>query len=129
MEDDEEGIFDTVTWETANDGFNAEQDVRPQPTGPGFRQSTGEQSGEPSNPHDPKWEGYLIPNVKDPIKELQDTKDAYVSYLVVAQVSPQATLRDIPFLKDVVVIDGFATFYLSNTLSETKIPRFQILKR
>jgi len=43
-------------------------------------------SVEPPRPHDPKWEGYLITSLKDPVKELAETKDAYVSYLVSAKV-------------------------------------------
>lgn len=41
---------------------------------------------EGRDPHAPKWEGYLITSVKDPVKELAETKDAYVSYLVSAKV-------------------------------------------
>jgi len=81
---EDEDVFDSVTWESpaepAYDGSNAAT-----PSGPGFRQSTSE-SDEERGPHDPKWEGYLITSVKDPVKELAETKDAYVSYLVSAKV-------------------------------------------
>ena len=50
---------------------------------PGFRQTNDSESRDP---RDPKWEGFLIASVKDPVKELSDTKDAYVSYLVSAKV-------------------------------------------
>ena len=81
---DDEDVFDSVTWESpaapSNDavGYTV-------PSGPGYRQSTSE-SDEGRGPHDPKWEGYLITSVKDPVKELAETKDAYVSYLVSAKV-------------------------------------------
>ncbi len=77
---DDEDVFDSVTWETpAHPTYTSE----PPSTGPGFRQSTADSS---EGPHDPKWEGYLITSVKDPVKELAETKDAYVSYLVSANV-------------------------------------------
>ncbi|CAL1694964.1 unnamed protein product [Somion occarium] len=81
-EDDD--VFDSVTWESPS---APTYDAGPSaPTGPGFRQSTAE--SEPGHgPHDPKWEGYLITSVKDPVKELADTKDAYVSYLVSAKTN------------------------------------------
>ena len=81
-EDDD--VFDSVTWESpsAPTTYDAGPSIS---SGPGFRQSTDD--AEPGNgPHDPKWEGYLITTVKDPVKELADTKDAYVSYLVSAKV-------------------------------------------
>jgi sorting nexin-4 len=79
---EDEDVFDSVTWETetAAPAYEAEERT---PSGPGFRQSTSDNEG---GPHDPKWEGYLITNVKDPVKELAETKDAYVSYLVSAKV-------------------------------------------
>jgi hypothetical protein len=81
---DDDDVFDSVTWESPNtpaydieDNFTAK--------GPGFRQSTAD-SEDGRGPHDPKWEGYLVTSVKDPVKELSETKDAYVSYLVSAKV-------------------------------------------
>jgi sorting nexin-4 len=80
---DEEDVFDSVTWETpAAPSIHAATH-----SGPGFRQSTVD-SEEGQGPHDPKWEGYLITSVKDPVKELAETKDAYVSYSVSAKVRP-----------------------------------------
>lgn len=84
---DDEDVFDSVTWESpAAPTYDFEEVA---PTGPGFRQSTAESEG----PHDPKWEGYLITSVKDPVKELAETKDAYVSYLVQAKVRFPAECR------------------------------------
>ncbi|KAH9898236.1 lipid binding protein [Cubamyces lactineus] len=82
---DDEDVFDSVTWESpsapaAYEGASAGL------SGPGFRQSTAE-SEDGRDPHDPKWEGYLITSVKDPVKELAETKDAYVSYLVSAKTN------------------------------------------
>ena len=80
---DDEDVFDSVTWETPN-STNYDNDIAIVSTGPGFRQSTSESNEDPLRP---KWEGYLITSVKDPVKELADTKDAYVSYLVSAKVT------------------------------------------
>lgn len=81
---EEEDVFDSVTWETPADN-NKDYDAQPNapPQGPGFRQTTFD-SEEGSN--EPKWEGYLITSVRDPVKELPETKDTYVSYLVTAEV-------------------------------------------
>lgn len=78
----DEDVFDSVTWETPTaNGYDVETPTAP--SGPGYRQST---AGESGGPNEPKWEGYLITSVRDPLKELADTKDAYVSYLVTAEV-------------------------------------------
>lgn len=82
---DEEDVFESVAWETPSAGYTTAE--IPASTGPGFKQSTVDDSAEERGPHDPKWEGYLITSVQDPIKELAETKDAYVSYLVTAKVS------------------------------------------
>lgn len=82
---DEDDVFDSVTWESpAVQGYDTAGPSMP--SGPGFRQSSSE-SDSGHGPNDPKWEGYLITAVKDPLKELAETKDAYVSYLVTAKVS------------------------------------------
>lgn len=79
---EDEDVFDSVTWESASaaPNFQTSHDAL---SGPGFKQSTDPLEG----PHDPKWEGYLITSVKDPVKELAETKDAYVSYLVQAKTN------------------------------------------
>jgi hypothetical protein len=74
---EDEDVFDSITWESPS-APPYTVDERPATT-PGFRQSTVDSSD------DIKWEGYLIPSVKDPVKELAETKDAYVSYLVSAK--------------------------------------------
>lgn len=78
-------VFDSVLWDTpASTGYEVSDDAdRPEPSssGPGYRQDNAESSNE-----HPKWEGYLDVEVKDPVKELENTKDAYVSYLVVGRV-------------------------------------------
>ncbi|KAJ7070845.1 nexin sorting protein [Mycena amicta] len=101
MFDDSEDVFDSVTWESpSNPPY---QDPRDSSTGPGFRQST-------SDSEDLKWEGFLITSVSDPVKELAETKDSYVSYLVSAKTNlrifstqtPSARRRfqDFVFLRD-----------------------------
>jgi sorting nexin-4 len=107
---DEDDVFDSVTWETDTAAPAYDADDRT-PSGPGFRQSTSDGEG----PHDPKWEGYLITFVKDPVKELAETKDAYVSYLVQAKTNlpifstpnPQSRRRfqDFVFLRNNLVRD------------------------
>ena len=83
---DEEDVFESVAWETPSAGYHT-ADVQPATTGPGFKQSSDpEEAAQERRPHEPKWEGYLVPSVQDPIKELAETKDAYVSYLVSAKV-------------------------------------------
>ncbi|KIJ27366.1 hypothetical protein M422DRAFT_124682, partial [Sphaerobolus stellatus SS14] len=106
---DGDDVFDSVTWETpsaANGGYEIDP---PASSGPGYRQSTAD-SNEDSGPNEPKWEGYLIVDVKDPVKEVPDTKDAYVSYLVTFETNlptfsvPSSTarrrFRDFLFLRD-----------------------------
>ena len=86
---DEEDVFESVAWETPSAGYTAAAEIPSSPPkGPGFKQSTGSEDAGPTThgPHDPKWEGYLVTSVLDPIKELPETKDAYVSYLVAAKV-------------------------------------------
>lgn len=79
---DDEDVFDSVTWESPSAPAYTFDNDDATTSGPGFRQQTTDSEG----PHDPKWEGYLITAVKDPVKELAETKDAYVSYLVTAKV-------------------------------------------
>lgn len=80
---DDEDVFDSVTWESPSaPAYDIDDTITP--SGPGFRQST---AGANDDPLQPKWEGYLLTSVKDPVKELAETKDAYVSYLVQAKVS------------------------------------------
>ncbi|KIM88623.1 hypothetical protein PILCRDRAFT_233174 [Piloderma croceum F 1598] len=82
---DDDDVFDSVTWESPNTpAYDIEENFLGK--GPGFRQSTAD-SEDGRGPHDPKWEGYLITSVKDPVKELAETKDAYVSYLVSAKTN------------------------------------------
>ena len=80
--DDE--IFDSITWETSSTMH------RP-PLQQGLHQGVVEYDphstvSEPDDPLAPRWEGYLLPSVRDPVKELPDTRDTYVSYLVSAKV-------------------------------------------
>ncbi|KAK7064064.1 nexin sorting protein [Favolaschia claudopus] len=105
---DDEDVFDSVTWESPSHPYEPPQESS---SGPGFRQSTSDSDG----PNDPKWEGYLITSVSDPVKELAETKDAYVSYLVSAKTNsriyssgnPSARRRfqDFVFLRENLVKD------------------------
>jgi len=79
---DDEDVFDSVTWESPNAPAYVPQEAAVS-RGPGFRQTTFDSNEDPLQP---KWEGYLITSVRDPVKELAETKDAYVSYLVSAKV-------------------------------------------
>lgn len=82
---DDEDVFDSITWESPSAPTYTGDDEEETSFGPGFRQSNTDSN---EGPNDPKWEGYLITSVKDPVKELAETKDAYVSYLVSARVGP-----------------------------------------
>lgn len=96
MDDD---VFDSVTWETpasepVRDPYDpqfqpssapASSSTPVAPSGPGYRQSVD--SAGDADASTPKWEGYLLVQVKDPVKELDGTKDVYISYLVEARVS------------------------------------------
>ncbi|KAJ3516365.1 hypothetical protein NLJ89_g1172 [Agrocybe chaxingu] len=104
---DDEDVFDSITWESPSAPPYDYVDHLPT-TGPGFRQSTSDSN---EDPHQPKWEGYLIPSVRDPVKELADTKDAYVSYLtnlpIFSTPNPSARRRfqDFVFLRSHLVRD------------------------
>ncbi|KAF9269938.1 nexin sorting protein [Marasmius fiardii PR-910] len=110
MHGDDEDVFDSVTWDSTT---AAPYEVVPSFSGPGFRQDTAE--GNEPGPHEPKWEGYLTTAVQDPMKELAETKDAYVSYLVSAKTNlpifstpnPSARRRfqDFVFLREHLVKD------------------------
>ncbi|KAF8604101.1 lipid binding protein [Ceratobasidium sp. AG-I] len=119
MDDD---VFDSVTWETpASEPVRDPYDPSFQPSsappstttpaapsGPGYRQST-ESTGD-ADASTPKWGGYLLVQVKDPVKELDGTKDVYISYSVEArtnlptftQTNPSARRRfqDFVFLRE-----------------------------
>ncbi|KAF8203092.1 lipid binding protein [Pholiota molesta] len=106
---DDEDVFDSVTWESPNtQPSEFDEPIR----GPGFRQTTFDSNEDPLQP---KWEGYLITSVRDPVKELAETKDAYVSYLVSAKTnlsifstpnpSSRRRFQDFVFLRDHLVRD------------------------
>ncbi|KAJ2914290.1 hypothetical protein MD484_g6139, partial [Candolleomyces efflorescens] len=111
MLNEEEDVFDSVTWESPSAPPYDNSDGNP-PSRPGFIQSTVESNDDPLQP---KWEGYLITSVRDPVKELAETKDAYVSYLVSAKTNlpifstPNPTSRrrfqDFVFLREHLVRD------------------------
>lgn len=92
MLNEEEDVFDSVTWESPSATAYDVHDHN-HLSGPGFIQSTVEGNDDPLQP---KWEGYLITAVRDPVKELAETKDAYVSYLVSAKVRYHTLLRRCP---------------------------------
>ncbi|PPQ71470.1 hypothetical protein CVT26_011249 [Gymnopilus dilepis] len=108
---DEEDVFDSVTWESPNTPAYDESEPSAA-RGPGFRQTTFDSNEDPLQP---KWEGYLITSVRDPVKELAETKDAYVSYLVSAKTnlpifstpnpSSRRRFQDFVFLRDHLVKD------------------------
>ncbi|EAU92777.1 lipid binding protein [Coprinopsis cinerea okayama7 len=106
MLNDDEDVFDSVTWESPSaTGYDNHDENAA--IGPGFRQSTADGNDDPLQP---KWEGYLITSVRDPVKELAETKDAYVSYLVSAKTnlpifstpnpSSRRRFQDFVFLKE-----------------------------
>ncbi|KAG8716929.1 intercellular trafficking and secretion, partial [Ceratobasidium sp. 394] len=121
----DEDVFDSVTWETpgSTEPVRDPYDPNFQPSaapvsppapapvsssGPGYRQSLD--SAGDADASTPKWGGYLLVQVKDPVKELDGTKDVYISYLVEArtnlptftQTNPTARRRfqDFVFLRE-----------------------------
>src|SRR5258708_33823608 len=114
---DDEDVFDSVTWETPND-VNYDNDIAIISTGPGFRQSTSESN---EDPHQPKWEGYLVTFVKDPVKELADTKDAYVSYLVSAKVRAMILLWGMHFTAITRLICQYSPYQTLHLVDAFKI--------
>ncbi|CUA69670.1 Sorting nexin-4 [Rhizoctonia solani] len=120
----DEDVFDSVTWETQGSqpvrdpydpDFQTETIESPVQTpiapitgGPGYRQSI-DSTGD-ADASTPKWSGYLLVQVKDPLKELDGTKDVFISYLVEArtnlptftQSNPSARRRfqDFVFLRE-----------------------------
>ncbi|PPQ67141.1 hypothetical protein CVT25_005742 [Psilocybe cyanescens] len=108
---DDEDVFDSVTWESPNaPTYDPNEALTSQ--GPGFRQTTFDANEDPLQP---KWEGHLITSVRDPVKELAETKDAYVSYLVSAKTnlpifstpnpSSRRRFQDFVFLREHLVRD------------------------
>ncbi|CCO28273.1 Sorting nexin-4 AltName: Full=Autophagy-related protein 24 [Rhizoctonia solani AG-1 IB] len=120
----DEDVFDSVTWDTQasepvrdpyDPEFQTETAVSPIQTpiassasGPGYRQSM-DSTGD-ADASTPKWNGYLLVQVKDPLKELDGTKDVFISYKVEArtnlptfsQSNPSARRRfqDFVFLRE-----------------------------
>lgn len=85
---DADDVFDSVTWETpsATNGYDRGYDAETVTGVGGGRPGYMTHNDETSAPHEPKWEGYLLVSVQEPVKELDGTKDMYVSYLVAAKV-------------------------------------------
>jgi sorting nexin-4 len=79
----EDEVFDSITWETSS---TAHRTSLPQEQHQRLEYDLLSAT-ETDDPYSPKWEGFLVPSVRDPVKELPDTRDAYVSYLVSAKVS------------------------------------------
>jgi len=90
MLNEEEDVFDSVTWESPSAPSYDTHDHSIS-SRPGFIQSTAESNDDPLQP---KWEGYLTVAVRDPVKELAETKDAYVSYLVTAKVRSHSETQE-----------------------------------
>lgn len=120
---EDEDVFDSVTWESA--AANTYDPEETPPSGPGFRQSTADST---EGPHDPKWEGYLVTTVKDPVKELAETKDAYVSYLVQAKVS-LLFLRILVLALNVLIQDQPTNILHTKPNVSPSLPGFCLLER
>ena len=127
---DEEDVFESVAWETPAAGYHTAAVDGPStlPARPGFKQSTDDESADEQGPHDPKWEGYLITSVLDPIKEHADTKDAYVSYLVQAKVCVYFAFR-VSMMFTRHSVDKPAYLFHTEPPIPSSIPRFSFLER
>lgn len=124
---DDEDVFDSVTWESPSAPPYDAAHSNSAPSGPGFRQSTSE-SEDGRGPHDPKWEGYLITTVKDPVKELAETKDAYVSYLVSAKVSLQSIASYLPAASSAYKQTNLPIFSTSTPSARRRFQDFVFLR-
>ncbi|KAG8920999.1 intercellular trafficking and secretion [Tulasnella sp. 419] len=103
---DDNDVFDSVAWE--------QETNYPQP--PSSAAGTGgyrSDAVDDSEPGVPKWEGYLLSTVADPIRELEGTKDMYVSYKISAKTNlpmfssqnptNRRRFQDFTFLRDNLV--------------------------
>jgi hypothetical protein len=126
--DDE--VFDSVTWESpappAAGGLDAGIGAGGPSTGPGFRQSASE-GDDTADPHAPRWEGYLRTSVRDPTKELAETKDAYVSYLVSAEVCISQITIGLCLDNDWLGIDEPANIFDKEPIGTEEIQRLWFL--
>lgn len=125
MNDNE--VFESVAWES-EDLPTTPSAAAGQPTasgsGAGYRVSdTG------SDPAELKWEGYLIPLVSDPIKELEGTKDMYVSYKVTAKVSAWPPGQVWLALLLILIKDQSSSFCHIRNFDSSSVPRFHFLER
>lgn len=131
---DEEDVFESVAWETPVSGYTPVAETSTS-AGPGFKQSTdSEEEDSNRNPHEPKWDGYLVSSVQDPIKELAETKDTYVSYLVSAKVDAVLCIFLHLSNRSSTVSDKLAYILLTQpfgteTLSRFRFPERSSLKR
>jgi len=76
-------VFDSVQWDS---GSQSPPAMIEYPTGSSSAR-TGYNVIQEDDPSAVKWKGYLTPTVSDPIKELEGTKDMYVSYRVSAKTN------------------------------------------
>ncbi|EJT99949.1 hypothetical protein DACRYDRAFT_95772 [Dacryopinax primogenitus] len=84
--------FQSVHWDNtpgveadAQLGFSSTHTFKPTTAvSPGFR-TDYEHTADDADPTVPKWDGYLVVQVLDPVKELEGTKDMYISYAVKSQ--------------------------------------------
>ena len=126
-----EDVFDSVTWETpsATNGYDTgyTENTEEEPVTPG-KPGFMHHNDEGSAPNEPKWEGYLIGVVKDPVKELDGTKDMYVSYLVAAKVRLKPSALLVKLIYDVRV-DQSTYLLKHNTPSTQTFPRLCLSSR
>ena len=118
---DDEDVFDSVTWETST----PEIDEPIKSNGPGFIQSTTDVNEDPLQP---KWEGYLLTSVRDPVKELAETKDAFVSYLVSAKVHLLSTPLLSPLIWLFICQTNLPIFSTPNPSSRRRYQDFVFLR-
>ncbi|KAG9035495.1 intercellular trafficking and secretion [Tulasnella sp. JGI-2019a] len=100
-------VFDSVQWDSESHSPPTMVDypISSGSASAGYNVAQGD--GDPAAV---KWEGYIIPLVSDPIKELEGTKDMYVSYRVSAKTdlptfstpnpSTRRRFQDFTFLRE-----------------------------
>ena len=122
---DDEDVFDSVTWEESP---TPEIDEPTTSHGPGFIQSTTDVNEDPLQP---KWEGYLMTSVRDPVKELAETKDAYVSYLVSAKVRLplSSSIFRLSYLAVHPTADQPSHIFYTKPVVSSSLPRLRLSER
>lgn len=122
-------VFDSVQWDSETQSPPTMVDY---PTSSGSAGTGYNVTHEDGDSAAVKWEGYLTPVVSDPIKELEGTKDMYVSYRVSAKVRPNLRSNDMHFLSLITFLsyatDQLTHLYYTQSNHSTALPGLHFLE-